>query len=304
MKLLISGLSGSIGSSLHTVIKKYFQRIAVLVRESSFEESSYSSYEVIRLGKGFPDDEILKFNPDVVINLVGCSSSSELPNNVRLLVGSNIEFGINLLRSISKCDTKFYINIGSAAEFKNNNVHEYLASSLYAASKTAFRPFLDYFGSSGSFCVIDLVVYFVYGTNNLKKKRVFDYFIDAIDSNQPIAFSDGYQELDFIHISDLVRLFESIFESIRNNKINNSCIIYAGSGEAYSLREISKIIENKIERKLSIKWGAIPKGQNVIELSRAPIHLNTPLVNWEPAVSIDDGIINFLNSNNIYVVKD
>jgi len=117
-------------------------------------------------------------------------------------------------------------------------------------------------------------------------------FVDAaLKGNQIEVFNYGKQKRDFTYISDIV---EGIFHSINNFElIEGAEILNVGYGSPSSLKVFIDIIEKSTQKSIKKKYIEAQKGD--VEITYASIEKIQSKFQFEPLVSLEDGIIEFVN---------
>lgn len=301
MKILVTGATGFVGK---TVVKQLIASnefcVALLVRQPNLASTLFGeSVELIVSGNSMRE-KIIEFNPDLVLHLAAFISNASDTETVNQLVDSNILFTTKLLEALSATDCSFFINVGSFLESVNVN-GSVSPSNLYAATKAACRPILQYFKEIYQWKWVNVILYTPYGRVN-RRKKVIDYMIEALDSTEPIPFTNGYQVLDFIHVDDIARFFYLLLKQV-SNLPNDFIEFQLGSGVGYDIREIANIIEDISGKKVNADWGRLPYDKINPMRSVAQIALAKDVLGWTPEIDIQSGIKILLEENAILKTK-
>ena len=97
--------------------------------------------------------------------------------------------------------------------------------------------------------------------------------------------SPGDQQMDFIHVQDIIELCQLSLNSI--DHFESYTRIHAGTGISTTLKQLALIVENEFEKKTNINWGGIPYRKNEKIINVAPIHLNSF---WRAKIGLSQGI--------------
>ncbi len=272
MKILITGATGFVGRHLIPCLSEMnnLSNMLLVVRDSDkakklfpFEKCDYCEITDI--------DQIHSFNPHIVIHLAAKLTSRDDSEIIDDLIDSNIKYGVKLLDALKECrKLKLFFNFGSFAEYRYGP--EKISNAyLYSATKTAFKALLDYYSNLYGYKYIHIVPYSIYGGKSSQKK-IMDYIEDSLNSPEAIKMSGGEQRLDFIHISDIISFIKYLLEHPNVvQTFSSGEILHLGTGTATSIKELSKIIERKHDKKCNIQWGAIPYRKQDIMFASAPI---------------------------------
>jgi CDP-paratose synthetase len=184
------------------------------------------------------------------------------------------------------------VNTGSFAEYFKND-ESFDPASVYAATKTASRSFLRYYAGAYHFKFLTAVPYSIYGPNDTQKK-IIDYLIESAE--QQIDFTAGEQVLDFIHVEDVVEAYCKLLAC--EKYISNDETFYIGTGNGTSIRELARLIESALGKKLNIHWGARPYRKRDVMKAIAPVSRNNENVSWKSKIELNTAIPTLLITKN------
>jgi len=295
MKVLLTGVTGFIGQNLMPMLIHKCPNIDILTlnRDLEVAKSLYprSKFDKCRHVYSTELDKVIEFNPEVVIHLATLTTPRQDSDIIQPLISANIEFGVLLLDALSKCtNMKLFVNTGSFAEYRYG-VNKFDSAYLYAACKTAFRSFVDYYSNLYGIQCVTVIPYSVYG-GNMTVKRVFDYIKESMDSHIDVKMTHGEQVLDFIHVDDISNFFVYVitnkerFLSLKENERE----FHLGTGKGTSIRDIATIFEKKYKKKCNIEWGAKPYRKRDIMYAVAPIGNNNHAIRWRALIDLREGI--------------
>jgi CDP-paratose synthetase len=286
MRVLLTGITGFIGQCLMPILNAQCPDIEILTFNADIKKAEekfpYTEYLNCKHVHSTNFEEVVLFNPEITFHLATLTTHRNDTDIIKPMISSNIEFGVMLLDALSKCSAmKLFVNTGSFAEYRYH--HDAFDSAyLYAASKTAFRSFVDYYSDLCGFRYITVIPYTVYG-GNMTVKRLMDYIKESMDSKATIDMTGGEQVLDFIHVDDISNFFVNVvvnagkFYCLKNNGEE----FHLGTGTGTSIRTLAIMLENKHKKKCNVNWGGIPYRDRDIMYSVAPIERNDPSIGWK-----------------------
>ena len=300
MKVLISGATGSIGKELTVALCKAGHTVAIIVRDYHKAKSIYStanytrSIVIISIGKSNWDEELAAFSPEVVIHLASLLTSRDDMNIIPSLIESNITFGAQLLQALKPTNFKLFINTGTFAEYAFGG-GELNPSYLYSASKTAFHSIIRYYQKLSDFKVFNVIPYTVYGQVDSQPK-IIDIIYKSFFEKQPTSMSGGMQILDFVHIDDVVDFYCMLVDKCATSKENWNDF-HLGTGAGNTLREVSKLMADKLGLTENINWGVLPYRARDTMHAVAPIAKMANQFGWSPVIDLKTGIEKYLLKN-------
>jgi nucleoside-diphosphate-sugar epimerase len=283
MNIILTGATGYVGNNLLSVLlkqKKY--KLFAISRNSC----TLPDEVTVILDNYDMEENIISAKPDIVIHLASYLTSKANLEDIDKLITSNITFGTRILNALNKIQIKSFINVGSFAEYHYND-GVLNPTYLYSATKTAFRSILKYYSEVHKFKVVHVIPYTIYGGID-RQKKILDILFEALDANEPVKMSQGYQYLDFIHLKDVVDFFLILIKELP--KINNNEELHLGTGKAYSLREVATMIESFTGKKINADWGAYPSRDRDTYFACAAIGKLKHSLNWQPKITIEVGL--------------
>lgn len=295
--LIITGATGTIGSTLVETLLALNHTIIVIVRnlEKSTQLFSNRVTHVVFDGADFSHN-LTHYNAEIVIHLASLSTSQDDKKNMIDLIDSNIVFVSLLLDTLRNSPLKLFVNAGSFSEFHTNN-GTIDPTYFYSATKTASRFIIDYFSKTNAFTFVNAILYSVYGKRG-EQKKIFDHMMDAIESHEPVAMSNGFQILDFIHIDDVIHFYLLLIESYTNlsNQYNE---YHIGTGKGTSIRELAQICQEQCHVTPNIKWGALQPRTRDTVIATADTQNAFKEIGWKAAIFLKTGIKQYLAKHGI-----
>lgn len=285
LKILLTGATGFIGNNFVLNLHNKYDIVA-LVRESSDVSKIKSFCKIYRYDETIDSIKEVFENEkiDGVVHMASLvPSSSNLINDIALLIDANILFGTRLLQMVVRFDISFFINTSTFGSYCNSL--EYRPAMLYAATKKAFEDIMEYYSLVSSCTFSSLLVYNVYGNGDTK--YLFSLLDKYINSKDALEMSDGEQIVDYSHVDDVVFGFECLINAVIKNPDFCKNKIFSLKGEnRKTLKEVIGIYEKILGKKLNIKWGARPRGKLDILI---PWEGGEKIPNWKQRISFEEG---------------
>lgn len=286
MNLLLSGASGFIGKHLLRFLKNKGHKVYLLTRSSS-DVSSLDAAGTFVFAENIPDLSAYLKDRHIegIIHLASCYLPQHHPHQIKDLILSNIYLGTALLEAAVSAEAKWFLNTGTIWQnYQSGAEASYHPVNLYAASKQAFEVMAQYYTETSAlrFCTLKLCD--TYGPGDTRRK-IFTLFEQISQSGETLAMSPGQQQLDLLHIDDVVSGFGHLADLLHEgNDLEKEYVL--SSGRLYTLKTLAALYQNYTGHKLSIHWGGRPyRLREVMTPWRGPI-----LPGWQPAVSLEKGI--------------
>ena len=288
MNILITGATGFVGSNLIPVLLQDSNNHLTLVVRNIKKAKSLFGDNVNYVSTNKLED-IQLYSPSYVIHLASYLTSSNDNTSMEKILEANILFGTRLLNILKEINSvQLFVNFGTFAEYRLGP-SEINNAYLYSSTKTAFKSILSYYATLSNYKYINIIPYTIYGGVDTQKK-VMDYIIDSLDSNQPLKMSGGEQILDFIHINDVVSFIIYVLKNTQRFIENTTTEYHLGTGRGTSIKEAAKIIESIYNKKCNIEWGGLPYRPMDVMHAVAPI-AKLLEIGWRPSIYLKDGIL-------------
>jgi len=285
-KILITGATGFLGSHLlPTLIDKGYD---IIILKRSFSNicriqnvlSQIKSYDIdkVSIKKIFSENKIRG-----IIHLA-TDYGRKNNNDIVQMSKANIEMPAKLLDLGCKHGIVFFINTHT---FWNSKY------SLYSAMKNSFIEIAKYFSSNFNVKFINMKIEHMYGENDDYSKFI-PFVIKNILEDKKIKVTKGEQKRDFVYVQDVVNAYLKVLDNLGNLN-NNFTEFEIGTGNSVTLRDFVNKIEEEINKKANIKWGAIPYRKNEIFDSKANIEKAKNILGWTPKYDINNGLKRTIN---------
>ena len=257
-KALVTGANGFVGSALVRELVKNNVEVIALDRDgcnNNIPENvrfvAHELSESSKLADIIPDRDI-----DVFYHFAWVGSAGPARADTALQL-NNAQWTVDCLRVAKDMDCKKFVCAGSIME------HE----TISAAFRQGNKPGAGYIYGSGklvahTMCMsvaaqigIDLCwakITNAYGAGELSPRFV-NTTIRKIINDEPLQFTSGTQNYDFVYIDDVARAFEAIGEyGIANKEYT------IGSGNARPLKEFILEMQNELAPEAKPIFGDVP----------------------------------------------
>jgi nucleoside-diphosphate-sugar epimerase len=255
MKILVTGATGFIGREL---VKKlqYSYDVVTLVRESSdILMLKELNCKIIKYKQNLEIIDIFqKEKIDAVIHCASFVIVKHNKNKIEELLNSNIMYGTYLLEASKISGAKWFINTGTF--WQNYNNDDYNPVNLYAATKEAFENIAKYYTETSDLVFTTIKLNDTFGPNDTRDK-IFNLWNNICKTNKSLDMSKGDQIIDISYIEDIINAYNLLINHLNSDKYLefNHKTFAVKSNERMTLKELSKVFEDVIGKKLNINWG-------------------------------------------------
>jgi nucleoside-diphosphate-sugar epimerase len=278
MKILVLGGSGFLGKKLIDKIGQQSIELHTAVRSVPLSIQRNCNYILIEdLEKG---SSSIPLEFDVIINVAMKRSSKRLPVPDDDLRQLNYEIPLNIIRRYSNQNT---LVINTSTYIQNYKGIKGQTVETYGATKELLSSALKSDAGEGMYRVLDLYLFTLYGPGD-RETHLVPLLLSAIKSKTVVSLSEGKQLLNLLYAQDAV---DSIVGAITSSKEGYSAY-HLWEPVYFTVRDLVLAIEQALETKLQVEWGAVPYGgHEMFEPWAIPIEKYPNLVS---KTSLADGI--------------
>jgi len=303
--ILITGGAGFIGTHLFETLIKEDNYIVII---DNFNECYYSgkeenlanvskSYEILKdyniikgdlLNKSIYDE--ITYEIDVIFHLAAHAGVRYSIQNLREVTSNNILGTINVFDFARQNNVKKVVYASSSSVYGNpiytpvDEDHPKNPISPYAVSKLCGEIYADYYYREYNLPVTSLRFYTVYGPRGRPDMAIGKFFNLILQNKELIIYGDGEQLRDFTYISDIV---DGLILSGEINNVSGE-IFNLGYSKPISVNQLVDKMYSIAEKPKKVKY--IEKQKGDVDVTYSDIKKAQSVLNYNPKVSIDDGL--------------
>ena len=296
-KILITGGAGFIGSHLaEALVDKGYDIVIIDDLSRGKTENLQNIIDKIQFVKGdITDFELMQdliTESHTVYHLAALSRVLPSIEKPELCFKSNIEGTEIIARLCARLGRRLIFSssrevYGTAKYLPVDEDHPLNPENPYGASKVTGEKIIESYSKCYGLKYGILRLANVYGKRDFD--RVIPIFIENSLNKKDIIIYGGEQNLDFIHVNDVIEAF------LKTLNIDKNIIVNIGSSKGTTITELAKIIINLAKNKMKTNIKEKRKGE--VENFVARIIKAEIILNWKPEMCFEDGLNYLLNNS-------
>lgn len=301
-KILVTGGAGFIGSATITELQKHGHDIYV-IDDLSFGNRDFLTipdtyfHKLDILNEDGLTEVIHKIDPDWIIHLAAihfipyCNQHPFKSSNI------NIQGTINVLsaaKSLKKLEKMFFASTAAVYPICDHAIPETQQTNpldIYGLSKLAGEHLMNEFHLQTSIPTIICRFFNAFGPNETNLHLIPEIQRQVNSGLRTIELGNLEPKRDFIHTYDMARAIFMLLD-----KFDSGIDVFnLGRGQEYSVIDVVKEFENQLREEITIKvdQSRVRKVERMHLL--ADISKLKAFMNWEPKISLSEGIKTLLN---------
>lgn len=305
-KIFITGGAGFIGSAIVKEFSK--EEHDILVYDNlSFGKNKYSNYENVRLvvGNILDADKLVshmqEYKPDYIIHLAAIHFIPYCNQNPFESANINILGTMNVIEAIKKynCAEKiFFASTAAVYPICDAKIPESLnpvPSDIYGLSKLAGEQLFKKLFQEIKIPTIICRFFNAFGPNETNPHLIPEILAQILNGSDIVRLGNILPKRDFIHTQDMALAICLLFKAFTVGYETFNL----GHGKEYSALEVVNAFESAIGRKVAIEVN----DEKIRKVDR--LHLLADVtklkhfINWEPKITLNEGIKRLIESSNI-----
>lgn len=294
MKIFLTGGTGFVGKYVINKLKN--EELLILNRssknillESKKAQLLYGTLEDINKWK----DKVKRFNPDATIHLAW----EGIPDYGIKQSLKNLNYGLNLYKFLTEINCKTILTTGSCWEYggQEGKLSENTLSkpfNAFTAAKNALYMLGNEIAKDAGANFIWARLFYVYGPGQ-RQESLIPYLINCARAGKTPEIKNPNAENDFLYVEDVAQAISQIILKWRKSDVFN-----IGSGKLTSIQYIVDVIFNCFNITRQLKK-TNPKQTDSLSSFYADISKLKKEINWQPQISIDEGLKKTLQTDKI-----
>ncbi len=283
MKILLTGISGFLGSNVARLFVKGGIDVMGILRDSSDLSRLQDFENNPHFTKVFVDDIESVFKNNKIDAIVHTATSygrkGETPEQVRQ---ANTDFPLQLLIIGLKYGTKVFINSDTFLMIgdKDQKDRNYIVTKKSFIEEARKMIPVDY-------KFINMKIEQMYGPNDNPTKFIPFLVKEFLSNKATLSFNPGEQIRDYVYVDDVAKAYLQAFLS--RDSLGNFEEFGVGQGKGNTLKDLIKIFVDQTTSTPTVNFGALPYHPHEVMASIADI-TNNSKINWKAEINLETGI--------------
>ena len=266
--ILVTGVTGFIGSALARRLLADGHRVAGLIRRSSTHRARLAGCP------GLDIAEVDDFSPAELDRILGTRRIGTICHlasygvaageaDTAQLIAGNVALTANLVEAASRHSVRRFIQTGSCFEYAVASDARPLSEdspirpwSVYGAAKSTSVHFARTLAAKLDLPLVTLRLFGVYGPGE-QPQRLVPYLLNRLELREAAELTPGFQVRDFLYIDDAVDAYRAALagaDGLFDGRALNVC-----TGVPTSIRELGATAAELLNAPAELlRWGALP----------------------------------------------
>jgi UDP-glucuronate 4-epimerase len=240
---------------------------------------------------------------DAVVHLAAQAGVRYSLENPFAYLQSNIIGFQKVIEFVEKKQIGNFLYASSSSVYGNNSTQPFNEAeecnspeSYYAATKKSNELMAHAYFKTKRVSSIGLRFFTVYGPWGRPDMAPILFANSAVKEKNIKVFNYGNQKRDFTYVDDIV---EGIYQLVKQYRSKNVCkVVNIGKGSPEGLMQFISEIEKAMGCQIGKDYVEAQKGD--VEVTYADTTLLKQEINYSPEISLEDGIVRFINWYNAY----
>jgi nucleoside-diphosphate-sugar epimerase len=289
VKILLTGISGFIGSAFARLALSKSHDVAGLLRDSSRVPLAGEEISRMTLMRGtlenVPWSEVGRFQPEVCVHAAWLTTPGvylESPENFTL-----VEASVQFARKLRESGIRHLVVLGTCFEYKPipepllEDISPIEPATVYARAKNELRLRLEGELQDQGFGLCWARVFYPYGPGE-HPSRLCTAIAKKLLADEPIRLKTPQSTKDYIYIDDLTEAILKVVQTGFSGRIN------LGTGNPVQIREVAALLGNIIGKGHLISEADPPDPDPLPWLVAEPSRLRS--LAWNPRVDLESGL--------------
>jgi nucleoside-diphosphate-sugar epimerase len=298
MRILVTGAGGFIGSHVvRRLASENHEVFAVIRKPGSIQPEEATEGGVHEVALDLNDDAALRsalqsIRPGVAIHLAWYTQPAKYWNAPENL--DCVAMSLKVARSLAESGCKRLIAAGTCAEYDwdyselSEESTPLRPRGLYGTCKNALRETLEAYCRTESMQFVWMRFFYLYGPGEARERLIPSVILSLLKERSAECTS-GEQVRDFLYVEDAAGAVAAVARSRETGPVN------IASGQPIKVRTLVETIARILHRSDGVALGTIPHNPRDPPRLVANVSRLVHRFGWEPAFTIDGGLLRTVN---------
>ena len=297
-RVLVTGAHGFIGSHLTRALLGEGYEVGILMRETS-DLSRIRDLEG-RITRSIADlrdpasvqAAVTAAHPDAVVHLATYYAIEHRPDEVGVMVDTNVKGTVALLDAAQEAGVALFLNAGTCAVYREKEVpldetDSVSPQNLYALTKLEAEEACRFYSERLAVPAATLRLFPPYGPAD-NERRLIPYVIRSILAGEEVRLTSGTQRWDFVYVDDVVSAFLAALR--QPERAVSAGVMNVATGDPVAVRDLVTRLAGLTGERARLVWGAVPHRKNEVWYNSGSWGKIRSVLGWEPRLSLDEGL--------------
>lgn len=296
-RILITGATGFIGSSLTRFLVREKYNIHIFLRKKSDNWrikdllSYVHTHNVDITEEKILENVVKKIKPSIIFHLANIGMYKGENSPEKLLLNVNLQGTINLINALKTVNYRCLINTGSSSEYghkegKMKESDSCYPSNFYAITKLAATLYCSQIAILENKPIVTLRLFSPFGPYD-DPRRLISYVFTQAFQNKSIKLTNPIAVRDYIFVNDVI---DAYLCAVKVAKKNNGTVFNIGSSQQISIYDTANQVLKATNSKSKILFSRPKKTEKESDEWEADISLAAKKLKWRPRNSFESAI--------------
>ena len=297
-RVLVTGAHGFIGSHLARALLDKGYEVGILARETSDLsrirdiEGRISLHSADLRDPSSVQKAVEGARPEAVIHLATYYAVEHRPEEVGVMMDTNVKGTIALLDACRDRGLSLFLNMSTCAVYRERNspldeTDPVSPQNLYALTKLQAEDSCRFYSDRLGVPAASLRLFPPYGPAD-NDRRLIPYVIRSLLAGQDVRLTTGTQRWDFVYVDDVVAALLAALG--QPEKTVSAGILNIATGDPCSVSDLVTQLYEMLGSKGNLLWGAIPHRTNEVWYNSGSPEKIRSVLGWTPETSLNEGL--------------
>jgi UDP-glucose 4-epimerase len=297
-RVLVTGAHGFLGSHLTAALLDRGYRVTILKREGSdLRRIGHLMDRITPLTADLRDPEQVRqavqtAAPDAILHLAAYYAVEHTPEQVGIMVDTNVRGAVALLEAARLEKTALLVNTSTCTVYRERETPRSEKDpvgpqNLYDLTKLQAEEACHFYRDRFGVPSVTLRIFPPYGPGD-NERRLIPSVIRALLSGESPALTSGTQRWDFVHVRDIAAAYLAVLSA--PDRALQGEIFNVATGDARTVREAVEQVRTVLGSGTELRWGLVPHRRNEVWLNSGNPEKIRSMLGWEPRVPLAQGL--------------